>query len=354
MFIRRFGCGSARAGRLAEGCEICMRGAKMVLLVTGRCGAGCFYCPLSAEKAGRDVIFANEARVSSLEEIIPEAEAIGAEGTGITGGDPLLAMDRTLEAIGILRDRFGEGHHIHLYTAILDPERAADLAAAGLDELRLHPPPGSWADPPENAIGAVARAAGIPVGIEVPAIPGMAAELRSLAAAAQRAGAAFMNLNELEFSEGNWGAMASRGFAPRSDESAAALGSEEAALEAMRSNRGMRMHFCSSPFKDGVQLRRRLTRRALRTSREYEDVTRDGTILRGEVYAADLAEARSALLSLGVPGALARENPAKGCVETSPRALRRLAGRLPYECFVVEAYPTADGLEVEKTPLRGK
>ncbi len=41
----------------------------MVLFVTGRCNTGCYYCPVSFEKKGRDVIYANELKVSNKKEI---------------------------------------------------------------------------------------------------------------------------------------------------------------------------------------------------------------------------------------------------------------------------------------------
>ena len=53
MTFQRFDSGSAANGELAEGCKYCVKGSKMVLLITGVCNAGCFYCPVSAEKKGR-------------------------------------------------------------------------------------------------------------------------------------------------------------------------------------------------------------------------------------------------------------------------------------------------------------
>ena len=41
----------------------------------------------------------------------------------------------------------------------------------------------------------------------------------------------------------------------------------------------------------------------------------------------------------------------KGRIETSPFILEEISDRLPYECYIVEEYPTADRLEVEREPL---
>ena len=88
------------------------------------------------DRKGKDAVFANERKVRSWDEIFEEADSMDAEGTGITGGDPLECMDRTLRAVRMLKERYGPGHHIHLYTATIDPERVRMLEEAGLDEIR--------------------------------------------------------------------------------------------------------------------------------------------------------------------------------------------------------------------------
>ena len=71
----------------------------MVLLVTGKCSYKCYYCPLSLKKQGKDDTYANEKLVQDDDDIIFEAESIEARGTGITGGDPLLAMKKTVSEL---------------------------------------------------------------------------------------------------------------------------------------------------------------------------------------------------------------------------------------------------------------
>ncbi len=83
---------------LPPGCRICLQGASLVLFVTGVCERSCSYCPLSEERAGRDVVFADEQPVAGMQDILEEAHSIGALGTGITGGEPLLKLDYVLSA----------------------------------------------------------------------------------------------------------------------------------------------------------------------------------------------------------------------------------------------------------------
>ena len=101
--LKRYEYNSASNCPLPEGCRHCVNGSKMVLLITGRCGTDCFYCPISPEKRGKDVIFANERRIYDLKEMLEEAVSMDATGTGITGGDPLVAMERTVSAIKMLK-----------------------------------------------------------------------------------------------------------------------------------------------------------------------------------------------------------------------------------------------------------
>ena len=169
--LHKMECGSLCTGHVAEGCRHCIDGSKMVLFVTGRCGWNCYYCPVSLEKKGKDVIYANEGRVYTDDEIIAEAEAMDATGTGITGGDPLLDMDRTVHMIRLLKDRFGKGHHIHLYTATIDPEKAKRLQDAGLDEIRFHPPESVWTEMSSTRLRETVESLDIDVGVEVPALP---------------------------------------------------------------------------------------------------------------------------------------------------------------------------------------
>ena len=350
--VKRTECGSAVNGRYAEGCEHCMNGSKMVLFITGKCGTGCFYCPVSNEKKGNDVIYANEKRVSDENDIIAEAETMDATGTGITGGDPLTNTDRTVRMIRMLKERFGKEHHIHLYTSTIDLEKVKRLEAAGLDEIRFHPSADLWECIGTTDLGKIITSVKMDVGIEVPSLPDLAPQLEKLVGDVIKLGIRFVNINELEFSESNWDMMGARQYELKDEISSAVLSSDTAALRIMKRFPKADIHFCSSTFKDSVQLRKRLIRTAEKNAKEYEVVTDDGTVLKGLIYADDLAAAAELLRTeYDVPDELMFIDPVRKRMEIAPWIVEELAEELPFKCYIIEEYPTADRLEVERTPL---
>ncbi len=343
---------------MPDGCVLCEKGAKLVLLVTGKCSRKCCYCPLSTEKRGKDVFFANEKRVVSAEEVLKEAELMDALGTGITGGDPLAATDRTVQCIKALKRGFGQGHHIHLYTSTTDKAKIERVAKAGLDEIRFHPPMGTWSrlsrTPYLDAIRK-SRGCGLDVGLEIPVMPGRQKELVSAIAFADDQQLDFVNLNELEFSETNWRSLRSLGFDTKEDDdiSSGVAGSEGLALDLLRLDADVPLHYCSSSFKDGVQLRRRITRRARNVRKPHEVLTRDGTFIKGVVETKDPVEAASRIASeYGIPARFLWIDAEKKRLEVSPWLLEDIASDLDLPSYIVEEYPTADRLEVERRPLR--
>jgi len=321
----------------------------MVLFVTGLCGTGCPYCPVSPEKKGNDVIYANELRVTDLDDVFAEVDSMNAEGTGITGGDPFVTLGRTADFIRMLKERYGKEHHIHLYTSTIDLQKTMILADAGLDEVRFHPTVSMWSRLTETELKDIVKIEGLRVGLEVPALPDRADDLIKLVRDAGTIGVHFINLNELEFSESNWDMMSS--YDVKDDVSAAVFGSRELAEDLIRIS-DVPIHFCSSSFKDSVQLRRRLIRRAEHTAREMDVITDDGTLIVGVLYADDVRGAADLLKkNYDVPEDLICIRPDGRSMEVAPWVLEGLAGELPFRCYLSERYPTSDRLEVERTPL---
>ena len=340
-------------GYLSEGCKLCQQGAKMVLFVTGLCPKSCFYCPLSDERRGKDLVFANERPVKSDEDLLKEAELMDALGTGITGGEPLLKIERVLHYIRLLKASFGKGHHIHLYTSLApDRNTLEKLAEAGLDEIRFHPPQTVWGklkDSPYASALQDAKDLGMEAGIEIPSLEGA----EKVAAFAEETGI-FLNLNELEFSDNNSEALLEKGFSLESDTSCAAAGSCVHAENAFHACK--KVHFCSSTYKDAVQLRKRFQRIAKNTAREFDEITEEGTLIYGVIDGGDRELAEEILREVEVPDELFEVKEEK--IEIAWWVLEDLKDALKEELepsgtklFIIERYPFENGMLVELIPL---
>jgi pyruvate formate-lyase activating enzyme-like uncharacterized protein len=354
----------------------------MVLYITGICTQECYYCPLSEKKKNKDVVYANERMVDGrdwLEQVIDEARRMRALGTGITGGDPLVVPERTVKVIRRLKDEFGKKHHVHLYTSgPFDPTHLELLGEAGLDEIRFHPPLHSWrsfrylVDNNEEGDGSIAHPyhklileakRHIPmVGLEIPAVidekgrkQGNSNGLLELVRYAFRAGLDFMNINELEASHTNMPLFMKKGFELVGD-SMAVKGSRELAwsvIEKLKKelpNGKTVLHFCSSVYKDSVQLRHRLIRMAKNLKKEFEIVTEDGTILRGVIETADPEGLMDSLAKdFQIPSRLMEAISTK--LHIAPWILEEIGPKMKEKSYISEVYPTWDGLEVERIPI---
>lgn len=336
---------------LSTGCKLCQQGAKMVLFITGVCGKNCFYCPISNERKA-DITFANERPINSDKDIIEEALQMGALGTGITGGEPLLKPEKVLRYIKLLKKEFGRSHHIHLYTALpVDRELLEELAFAGLDEIRFHPPAEIWNGDMENYVSSIKEAmdTGMETGLEIPAIKGA----KEVARMANELGC-FLNLNELEFSDTNSEQMKVRGYSLRDEISNAVAGSYDIGMEVLHViEKG---HLCTSRYKDAVQLRRRLLRIAERASRIFDEITEDGTLIYGVITCdcerTSLSEMTELLLSSGIPEELFIVDKEEIHIAAwILEDIRMEISSYVKEMCIIERYPFPGGIVVEKIPL---
>lgn len=327
---------------LPEGCRLCYKGAKMVLFVTGMCGKNCFFCPVSNERREKDIIFANERRVCRDEDLIEEAISMDALGTGITGGEPLLRLDRLIHYIKLLKNKFGRSHHIHLYTA-LSPERGIleSLKKAGLDEIRFHLPMNLLQNINKTYYRVSiteAHRLGLSIGIEIPSI---SSDLAGIISLLKEVGG-FLNLNELEFSETNIIELKKRGYEPVDDISCAAAGSKELA-ESIKYDK---LHFCSSRFKDAVQMRERFKRTAKQSARNFDEITEDGTLVYGIIE----GNCEKLLKEAGVQEDMyAKQTNSFEIAWWIAENLAEELKKIGCNVSVIERYPVKNGLVVERT-----
>ncbi|NHJ87628.1 MAG: radical SAM protein [Asgard group archaeon] len=276
--IRALEGGSYIKGNLPEGCQICRKGAELFFLITGKCSEKCFYCSLSQNKRGSKLILANERPINNFAGVMLEIANMNALGAAITGGDPLICIDNTIDYITRMKQEYGKKFHVHLYTSgrYATDENLKRLFDAGLDEIRFHPQN-------EEQEKAIERALKFSwdVGAEIPVIPGQKEEIiRFLNYLDSLGKVKFCNLNELEATDSNIENLKSRNFEIKNENSAAIQGSEELALEILKEiDYKFNLHYCSSLTKDAVQFRNRLKRTAEIVKKPYEEI-QDGMLVK--------------------------------------------------------------------------
>ena len=364
---------SYNLGPLPKGCQMCVRGAKLVLFVTGICPRKCSFCPVSDEKYQHDVIFANERSVTATEDLLKEAEAMKAKGAGITGGDPLAKLERTLGYIKLLKQKYGSHFHIHLYTSLdlVTEETLQRLAEAGLDEIRFHLELES--DKLWKRVE-LAKKHSWDIGVELPLIPG---KDYTKVVDFIHDKVNFLNLNELEVADNSQSQLLKLGSEVKDELSYAVKGSVEVGLELLRyiqdKKYSFSVHVCTAKLKDAVQLGNRLKREAKYSKREFDQVDEEGLLTRGALYLPELAPGfsyREKLAQADKTMLLGKLKPLytqirkelklhERIIYVDEQKVRILLSKknvqknlklwaaLQLQAAIVSEYPTADQLEIE-------
>jgi pyruvate formate-lyase activating enzyme-like uncharacterized protein len=352
--------GSKYVGTLPKGCELCIKGLKSVLFITGVCPVNCFYCPLSSYRKNLDKVIINEKEVKNDEEVIKEIELCNSEGAGITGGDPLLRMERTLHYITLLKETFGNKFHLHLYTFGIPNEKRfrealEKLDKAGLDEFRFHL---DMEDKKNWNLVKIAMEFSFDVGVEVPCIPDKEEHMKEMVHFLEDAGVSFINLNEFEASELTIEEIQERGYELNVDEFDTIVGSYELGRKMIKYIASyldkLSAHFCESYVKEYYQLRNRMKLRASNIKREYEQVSEEGWLYKGYVYPKEnqsLEQLKDELSTkLRVSRKMLFVNRERGVVETSAK-LAVKAAKSGYRAELVWELPADDRFIMQVEPL---
>ena len=313
-----------------EGCIQCQMGSKLVLFITGHCHWRCDYCPLSETRREIDFMYANERPCESFDDVIEEARDMRATGAGITGGDPLMAKERSIEGIKRLKEEFGPDFHIHLYTSIpFKKQWAREFADAGLDEIRFH-----FLDLKSDDYREIIQAcseAGILTGVELPCEPDKEEDLFRIIEELRGFEVSFMNLNELEITVGNHDNMELRGFNLSTEITAGAEGSSELAQS--------------------------LRDRVLAASIGAADPIDDATRIFGAWYTdVDLQVSWISEISefTGLPSRFMLYDREKGRIEIPVAVAEQIANEVSEPVAIVEVTPTFERTEVMLVWLNDK
>ena len=336
---------------IPKGCQYCLKGEKTVLFLNGLCQnpKHCFwYCPISEERKGKDLTFANEINISSKEGLMEEIEKTKAKGMSITGGEPLLEanIEKTIEFIEFVKKRKGKKFHIHLYTNgyNFSEEIALRLARAGLNEIRFNPPKEKW------EVIKYALHKGISVGAELPLIPekDYIEELEEFVLYLDKIGVQFINLNEFEYCFPNSKYLKQRNFRLKEGTVASVENSKEKGLDFIKeiaSKVSIKLHFCSIIAKDYWQLKERYLRRAKAIKEAYEDISDEGLLLYAQIEGNSqiLSElVRKMLYKLKIPKNLIsfKGNLIKFPIKVAlKKRFTKLLEKLPLKTYILETTP---------------
>jgi len=321
----------------AKGCEYCVRGEKLVLFINGKCKTNCWYCSLSEERKKQGQSFANERKIKRIKDLLDEVKESNATSAGITGGDPLLSLDKTLKYCKYLKEKFGKKFHIHIYlsTKFVNENNLMRLSKY-IDEVRFHPLFLINKKEEENDLKKIQFGKKIfgkeNVGIELPMIPEKKKEILEFIKKCEKQ-ISFVNLNEFELSETNFN-FVTKNY-NLSQNGYVISKSAEAGIWIIKNfiKEKIKIHLCTAELKNKTQFVKRLQRHEILP---YGKKTDEGTVIylstnqringKGTFY--DVKKKRTIL----------SENVAK-----------KLLGKIKIK--KTEEFPTYDRIEVEEEIL---
>ena len=354
-------------GRLSSGCRFCVDGQKLVLFITGKCPRKCYYCPLPESRINKDAVYANERKLSNpnkINEAIEEARLMDAKGMGITGGDPLIVLDRVCKYVRAFKKRFGKKFHIHIYlpTLLANEKNLEKLAESGIDEVRFHPDFLNFDNPQirtkEIEKINLANKYKWKVGCEIPVIP-KTEDKMILFAYSVRNYISFLNLNELETSVLNAPMFLKKKFVIYNN--TAVKGSKESALAVLswaqknlKNCKLRQLHYCSARTKDFFQYKNRLKRRLKNVFRPYDRRTTYDTLYRAALYPKSKLKLekirREIIKEFSIPSKLIEIDSERGRILTSAEIAEKLKNELKkmnLKVSIVEELPTWDMLAIQ-------
>jgi len=273
-----FGCNDTKVDcrRLSPGCQTCAAGGWSCLFINGRCNASCFYCPTSQDDTGDPLT--NGIPFVSPEDYAEYVALFGFTGASISGGEPLLTLDRTLAYIDAVRRRCGDAVHLWMYTngTLLTREIAQELRSAGLGEIRFDiGATGYNLSKVQLAVGVIPT-----VTVEIPTVPEEEELLRDKLVEMVAVGVQHLNLHQLRLTPHNSRHLAGRPYTFVHGENVTVLESELTALRLVRhaieQGIDLPVNYCSFPYKRRFQHAAARRRGIPFVRADHEEVTEAG------------------------------------------------------------------------------
>ncbi len=333
---------------VCKGCKYCVQGKKLVLFVSGKCSRTCKYCSLSNKRKNIDKTWANERECKNISEILEEAKESHAFGAGITGGDPLLCLGKTLKFVKALKKKFGKKFHIHIYlpTNLVTLDKLRKLSRY-IDEVRFHPKLLGNEKIIEGELEKISLAGKFwkreNIGIEIPMFPEKVQEtFYFIKSVSELVG--FVNLNELEISDTNFNFIKLR--YKLNNDTYTIKNSREAGLEILKrcekERLGLKVHLCTARTKNLFQYKNRIK---LRDILPFGFRTKEGSVRYFAIYLKNKEELDR--FRKHIVGMEFYFDKKKNRIILSEKSGRR-AFLLGYVVERVEELPTFDAIELER------
>lgn len=325
------------SSEICEGCKYCVRGEKLVLFVSGKCSRSCWYCSLSEKRKNKDIIYANEREIKNEKELVEEVKESQATSAGITGGDALLFLDRTIKLARDLKKNF-ENFHIHIYlpTKLADRYKLRKLSNY-IDEIRFHPEFLTRKMNEEEIkkdIEKIKLAGEFwskdNIGIELPCIPDKKTEILEFIKKV-KSDIGFANLNEFEISDSNFDIIKKK--YKMNEDTYTIKNSVKAGKWIIKKleKEKIKIHLCTADTKNNYQYQNRLRRHLILP---YGKRTEDGNV----VYLVTKEKVKGAYYDRRKKRYILPEEIA-----------RKLLGKI--KITRVEEFPTYDRIEIEEEEI---
>jgi len=239
--------------QISKGCTTCGAGNWSCLFITGKCNAGCFYCP--APQQMDEAPSSQGLTFNTPLEYANYVRFFNFKGVSFSGGEPLLFFERTLDYLNAVRKTCHPDIYIWMYTngILANKEKLQKLADAGLDEIRFDIGATNFSlDKVKLAKGIISN-----ITIEIPAVPEEKERLIKLLPAMEKAGVTNLNLHQLRLTKHNVKHLSKRKYTYINAEKPLVLESELAALEIIKAAQevelGMGVNYCAFHYKNRFQ-----------------------------------------------------------------------------------------------------
>lgn len=334
---------------IAEGCKRCVKGESLVIFISGICSRRCSYCSLSTKRNHKDLIFINERPCKTTKDMILEAKASNSKAAGITGGDPLLFLNRTLKYASTLKKTFGKRFYIHIYlpTKLVTKEKLKKLSKY-IDEVRFHP------DFLEKKLSEKELQLEIDkiklaslywpkskIGIELPMIPENKKRIFDLLLKSKDI-VGFLNLNEFEISDTNFEYITKKyelnkkGYTIKHSIEAGKWIIEQAKKKKL----DIKVHLCSADTKNFYQYQNRLRKHKILP---FGKKTKEGTVIYYAIYAKNSKDFNKLKKELKKDR---YSDEKKLRLIINPSIISKLTKK--YKIEYIEEFPTFDAYEIER------